>query len=327
MLVGIGIPNCREGKVYPPGFVSASSMTKITQAAEEAGLASLWANDLQSTFDEELANEGRTPPNFFESTTSVAFLLARTERLRVLTSAITMPLRDPILLAKQAATLDVLSGGRFALGLGLGGKRTELDRLRGRFSNQINRGRWLDESLELMNAFFTQPSVTFEGEYFSVQGAEVYPKPTRQPFPIYLTGAGDEMLKRTAKWGSGWIHMHISPDDLTKRIAVLRQACDAAGTDFERIEICVQFDVLIAPTGEAAQQRWESSRARKLGANRGRSAETSFIVGSPADLIKRARLYQEAGLQHLGCILTGESPAEVIDQIGLLGEHMVPELA
>jgi probable F420-dependent oxidoreductase len=327
MLVGIGIPNCREGKVYPPGFVSASSVTKIAQAAEAAGLASLWANDLQSTFDEELANEGRTPPNFFEATTTVAFVLARTERLRVLTSAITMPLRDPILLAKQAITLDVLSEGRFVLGLGLGGKRTELDRLRGRYSTRLNRGRWLDESLELMNAFFTQQSVTFEGEYFSVQGAEVYPKPTKQPFPVYLTGAGDEMLKRTAKWASGWIHMHISHEELAKRIEVLRRECDAAGTDFERIEVCVQFDMLIASTREAAHQRWESSRARKLGAARGRTADTSFIIGSPVDLVQRAKLYQKAGLQHLGCILTGESPAEVIDQIGLLGEHVVPELA
>lgn len=327
MLVGVGIPNCREGKVYPPGFVSAESLTAIATAAEEAGLASLWANDLQSTFDEELAKEGRTPPNFFEATTSMAFLLARTERLTVITSAITMPLRDPILLAKQAATLDVLSGGRFVLGLGLGGKRTELDRLRGRFSRQLNRGRWLDESLALMTALFSQPSVSFDGEYFSVQGAEVYPKPTRQPFPVYLTGAGDEMIRRTAKWASGWIHMHISPDDLASRLAVLRRECDEAGTDYERMDICVQFDMLIAPTADEAQRRWAASRAQQLGAARGRSAETSFIVGSPADLVQRVRLYQKAGLRHLGCILTGESPAEIIDQIGLLGEQVVPELA
>jgi alkanesulfonate monooxygenase SsuD/methylene tetrahydromethanopterin reductase-like flavin-dependent oxidoreductase (luciferase family) len=122
MLVGIGIPNCREGKVYPPGLVSASSLTRIAHAAEEAGLASRWANDLQFTFGEELAKERRTSPNFFEATTSVAYLLARTERLRVLTSAITMPLRDPILLAKQAAPLDALSGGRFVLGFGQGAR-------------------------------------------------------------------------------------------------------------------------------------------------------------------------------------------------------------
>jgi probable F420-dependent oxidoreductase len=327
MLVGVGIPNCREGKVYPPGFVSAESLTKIARAAEEAGLSSLWANDLQSTFDEELAKEGRVPPNFFEVLTTMSFVLARTERLRVLTSAITVPLRDPVLLAKQAATLDVLSGGRFSLGLGLGGKRTELDRLRGRFSKQLNRGRWLDESLALMTALFAEPTVTFEGEYFSVQGAEVYPKPTQQRFPIYLTGAGDEMLKRTAKWASGWIHMHISPEELAARLGVLRQACDTAGTDYSKIEICVQFDMLLAATKDEAERRWGSSRAHALGAARGRSAETSFIIGSPSDLIQRVRLYEKAGLQHLGCILTGETPAEVIDQIGLLGEHVVPELA
>jgi probable F420-dependent oxidoreductase len=327
MLVGVGIPNCREGKVYPPGFVSPSSLTAIARAAEDAGLDSLWANDLQSTFDEELAKEGRVPPNFYEVQTTMGYLLAQTERLRVLTSAITLPLRDPILLAKQAATLDVLSGGRYHLGLGLGGKRTELDRLRGRFSKQLNRGRWLDESLELMTALFTQPSVTFEGEYFSVQGAEVYPKPTRTPFPIYLTGAGDEMLKRTAKYATGWIHMHISPEELVGRLEVLRTACETAGTDYQRIEICVQFDMLLAGSRAQAEQRWESSRAKALGAARGRSAETSFIIGGPEDIVARLKQYQSAGLQHVGCILTGQTPAEVIDQIGLLGEHVVPALA
>lgn len=327
MHVGVGIPNCREGKVYPPGFVSAESLTAIARAAEEAGLASLWANDLQSTFDEELANANRVPPSFFEVQTTLAYLLAKTERIRVIPSAITVPLRDPILLAKQAATLDALSGGRYMLGLGLGGKRTELDRLRGRFSKALNRGRWLDESLELMTALFTQPSVTFEGEYFSVQGAEVYPKPTQNPFPIYLTGAGDEMLKRTANYAAGWIHMHISPEDLEGRLAVLRKACDEAGTNYERIEICVQFDMLIARNRAEAEQRWSTSRAQKLGAARGRSAETSFMIGGPDEILERVRSYQKAGLQHLGCILTGETPTEVIDQIGLIGEKIAPALA
>lgn len=324
MRFGVAIPNCREGKVYRPGFTSPTVLIGLATAAEELGYHSLWANDLQSTFDEQLGERGSEPPNFFEALTTIAYLAARTERIRFLTSAITSPLRDPILMAKQVATLDVLSEGRFALGLGLGGKRTEFDRLRGRFSKVINRGRWLDESLALMTSLLTESRVDFDGEFFSVSGAEVYPKPVQEPLPIYLTGAGDAMLARAARYGSGWIHMHITPEQLVERIAALQAACTAADANPEAIEICLQFDVLIAPTREEASRRWEGSPAYQLGAARGRSSETSHIVGTPADLVRRLKSYEQAGMQHVGLIISAENADDAADQMALIAEHVIP---
>src|SRR5262249_43301980 len=150
---------------------------------------------------------------------------------KLLTASIAMPLRDPLLLAKEVSTLDQLSGGRYLLGVGLGGFRTELERVRGRFALSINRGRWLDESLEVLHSALTEPVVNFEGEYFSVRGAEMYPKPVQRPFPIYVTGSGDEMLRRAAKWGKGWIHMNVSPDEVRRLIAQLAKCGDQLGTD------------------------------------------------------------------------------------------------
>lgn len=325
MKFGAAIPNCREGKVYPAGFTTPRLLTEIATAAESAGFDALWANDLQSTFDEALSDEERTPPNFFEAQSTLSFLAARTERIRLLTSAITAALRDPILLAKQVATLDVLSGGRYVLGLGLGGKRTELDRLRGRFSAGINRGRYLDESVSLMQALLSEKVVTHEGEYFSVSGAEVFPKPVQQPFPIYLTGAGDEMLKRTARWGAGWIHMNVTAEQLADRVGALRKACEEAGTDPAKIEVCIQFDLVVAPTREEAEEVWASAPAQSLGAARGRSTEASYIVGSPSDVIRRVREYQEVGLDHVGFIVSGRTSDHLIDQLGLLGAEVLPE--
>ncbi|TDE09324.1 LLM class flavin-dependent oxidoreductase [Jiangella asiatica] len=327
MRFGAAIPNCREGKVYPPGFTTPEVLTELAVTAEASGFHSLWANDLQSTFDEALSGQARATPNFFEAQTTLAYLAARTERIRFVTSAVTVPLRDPILLAKQVATLDVLSGGRYALGLGLGGKRTELDRLRGRFSSSINRGRWLEESLELIEKLLTEQVVDHDGEYFSVEGAEVFPKPLQRPFPLYLTGAGDEMLRRTARWGAGWIHMHITPEQLTERIQALHEACAKADRDPAEIEVCLQFDVLVAPTREEARQRWENSLAAGLGAARGRSAETSYIVGSPDDVVARLGQYQDAGMQHVGLIPSAHTPEQLIEQVRLLGEQVLPRFA
>ena len=327
MRFGVAIPNCREGKVYPAGFVTPQVLVDVAVTAERVGFGALWANDLQTTFDEALADASRQSPNFFEAFTSLAYVAARTERIQLLTSAITVTLRDPILLAKQVATLDQLSGGRHVLGLGLGGKRTELDRLRGRNSTALNRGRWLDESLALLTALLREPVVTHEGEYFSVDGAEVYPKPAQQPFPLYMTGAGDEMLRRTAQYGAGWIHMHITPEQLSERITALARACDTAGADVDKIEKCVQFDIIVAPTTAEAQERWEGSLAQKLGAARGRSAESSFIIGSPSEIVARVESYRAAGLEHVAFIPSASSPEHLLDQIELLGGDVLPALS
>ena len=326
MHVGVGIPNCREGKVYPPGFATPASMAAIALAAEEAGFHSFWLNDLQTTFEEELAKPDHVAPNFYEAHVTLSYLFARTSRIRGLSAAMTAPLRDPILLAKQAATLDVLSGGRYTLGLGLGGMRSELTRVRGRFAKEINRGRWLDESLAVTDALLRQPVVDFEGEYVSLRGAEVYPKPVQDPFPIYLTGGGPSMLARAARWGSGWIHLHLSPQELAARRADLARECAEAGTDVDRIDICVQFDMSLAATIERATERWERSPVRALELARGASSENSALVGRPEQFVSRLSEYIAAGMTHVGCVFVGDSVEDVVDQIEMFGDAVLPEL-
>lgn len=327
MKFGAAIPNCREGKVYTPGFTTAEILTRMATLAEELGFDALWANDLQSTFDEQLLEGETTPPNFFEALATFAYLAGQTSKIRFLTSAITVPLREPVLFAKQAATVDQLSGGRLSLGVGVGGKRTELDRLRGSRSQALNRGRWLDESLQLLTKLFTERSVTHEGEYFSVQGAEVYPKPAQSSLPLYLTGASDAMIRRAARYGRGWIHMHITPEALKERIEALHAECAAVGRDAAEIDVSIQFDVLIAPTRAIALERWERSLSARLGAARGRSAETSYLIGTPDEVTARLKQYEEAGMTNVGLIFSAASEDELMEQILLTGRHIIPEFA
>jgi probable F420-dependent oxidoreductase len=321
---GIGIPNCREGKVYPSGFTTPQSLAEIACYAEQSGFDFLWGNDLQTMFDE--ARDSSEPLHFYELHTTFAYLAAMTSRIQMLSAALTLPLRDPILVAKETATLDQLSAGRYVLGVGIGGKRTELERLRGRFSNTLNRGAWLDESIELIRALFERDVVTHDGKYFSVQNARVYPKPGRAPFPIYFTGGGEDMLRRTAQYGAGWIHMNVSPAALAESIKRLRSLCYDYGTSFDRLDRCLLFDVSIATSQSDAASRWDTSLSSALSKARGRGPGDSALIGEPQAIVDKLLQYVQAGATHFGCIFAGATVQDVRSQIKLFSECVIPQL-
>lgn len=324
--LGVGISNSRENKVYPSGFTSAASLRAVAEAVEAAGFWSLWLNDLITTHD-----DARTvypePPNFYEVQTTCGFLAAVTSRVRLLTASITMPLRDPIILAKETATLDQLSGGRYLLGLGLGGKRTEFERLRGRFAAKANRGKWLDESLEVLHLALSEPVVNYEGSYFSIRDAEMFPKPVQRPYPLYLTGGGEEMLRRTARWAKGWIHMNVSPEETTKLVGDLAASAREIGTDVSGMDVCLLFDLSVAETHAAAEERWARSCGMAISKSRGRGSASSALLGTPLEILEQLRRYEAAGATHVGLLVTGNDPAEVLEQVALLGRTVVPELS
>lgn len=319
---GAGIPNCREGKVYPSGFTTPQTLVAIAVAAEENGFDYLWGNDLQSTFDEAL--DAAPALNFYEIHSSFAYIAAKTDRIRMLSASITVPLRDPILLAKETATLDRLSGGRYVMGIGLGGKRTELERLRGRFNKAINRGEWLDESIELMRELFTEDAVSHDGKYFSVEGARVYPKPAQNPFPLYFTGAGEDMLRRTAQFGAGWIHMNVSPEGVSESLNTIRQLCSDYKTSFENLDRCLLFDICTAESQAEAEARWDGSLSSAISKARGRGSPASALIGTPATIAAQLKPYVEAGVTHFGCLFAGSTLEEVNAQIRLFGHEVIP---
>src|SRR5215472_954639 len=118
MQFGLGIPTCREGRTYPCGFADMSQIAALARDAEQLGFDSLWANDHLATQRAVLAEQSE-PANFYEPLITFAYLAALTTRIRFVVATIVAPLRQPVLLAKQAITLDRASQGRFVLGLGI----------------------------------------------------------------------------------------------------------------------------------------------------------------------------------------------------------------
>src|SRR5919204_6107378 len=152
---GVGLPTCREGVAYPVGYVRPSDFVRIAQRAEQLGFDSLWANDhlttphiLQRTLDE--------PPKFYEPLITFAAVAAATRAIRLVLSVVVLPEREPVLLAKQIATLDDLSGGRVTLGVGIGAYREEFEAVHPARS-KLNRGALLDEGIAALRRLFDEP--------------------------------------------------------------------------------------------------------------------------------------------------------------------------
>jgi alkanesulfonate monooxygenase SsuD/methylene tetrahydromethanopterin reductase-like flavin-dependent oxidoreductase (luciferase family) len=148
-----GVPNCREGRLNPIGSVDPAWMSDVAQAAEQLGYYSLWLNEFLET-EPNVRVRFDNPPNYYDALTTLGYLAAQTRRIRFLPSVLVLPLHHPILLNRQAATLDVLSGGRLTLGVGLGGSREDYRRLRGELG-AVNRGQMMDEFVQALRALWT----------------------------------------------------------------------------------------------------------------------------------------------------------------------------
>ena len=243
MKFGIGIPNAREGVFYPPGFCNASQLVELTLLAESLGFDSIWATDFMSPVPEIGIPAGRNPA-WYELMVTLSYLAGVTERIKLGAGVAVLPFRDPIVLAKQAATLDHFSGGRFILGAGAGVFKTELRAIQGRLQKP-HRGRMLDEHLQALNLLLnTEGRVSFSGEYYQFTNVELDPKPVQKPHPPVILGTFGSKWgrKRVAEFGDGWIPIDGFHGDLAADIADLKARLVEQGRDPESVPISM-FDV------------------------------------------------------------------------------------
>src|SRR5213593_1990519 len=148
-----------------------------------------------------------------ESLTLMAYFAAITRRITLATGILILPQRQTVLVAKQAAEIDVLTGGRLRLGIGLGWNHVEYEALGKDFHT---RGRRVEEQVEVLRALWTQPLVTFRGADHVIDNAGLNPMPIQRPIPIWFGGGAEPALKRAAKLGDGWMPASRKPDDATK---------------------------------------------------------------------------------------------------------------
>lgn len=166
---------------------------------------------------------------FHEPMVFFGFLAAITERMELVTGILILPQRQTALVAKQTAEVDVLSGGRLRLGIGIGWNYVEYAALGEDFHT---RGRRVEEQIEILRKLWTQPLVTHKSAQHVIDNAGISPMPIQQPIPIWFGGAAEAVLKRAARLGDGWMPAGRQPDDQVKvHINRLHEYLEESGRD------------------------------------------------------------------------------------------------
>lgn len=239
MEVGLHVPQVGR-------FARREVIERFARAAEAAGFDGLWVFDHVVIRREQGSAYPYSPDgrlgfrptlDFLEPLTLLAYLAAVTERIRLGTSVLVLPMRQPVLHAKILATIDHLSGGRVILGGGVGWWKEEFEALGVPFER---RGKRTEEWLQLVRALWTEEWVQFRGEFYECVDWTCNPKPVRGTIPVWLGGESDAQLRRVGRFADGWLATAKSLPALETRFALAREAARAAGRDPANLILAVE---------------------------------------------------------------------------------------
>ncbi len=334
MKFSVCLPTCYEGLAYPVGMLRdpKHDFVRLARGAEAWGYDSVWGNDHLTT-QRYVAEKFADPPNFYEVLVTLTWVAAATERVRLGTAVLVPPTRDPVIVAKQAATLDVLSSGRCILGLGIGAYREEFEAVRAGLRGK-SRGAMLEEAISALRMLLEERRATFHGRYYHFEAVEAFPKPLQRPFPLYIGGHQQAAIDRAVRWGQGWLPGWRPFGELREWIAYLREQAAAAGRDPRSIEVAPQFSVTIGRTHEEAVRRYQASgmvQHRKSLAYTGRDPALALhnnLIGSAETILEKVAWLAEAGVDHC-CALTfpTDTVEEMLEQWQMFGEEVVAKAA
>lgn len=315
---GLGIATGTEGLMYPAPYSSARETVELAVLAEKLGFDSVWGND-HITTQHYVRDAFEQVPRYYAPLMILTAVAERTTKLKLGTALMVLPFRNPLVMAKEVATLDQLSDGRLLLGVGLGAYREEFEAEFGAAAAEMKRGKMLDESMTVMHSLFNQETVTFTGEYFDIRDAQSSPKPVQKPFAFYLGGNSEHSYRRIAQWGTGWLPALLTPAEVKESTVKLEEALGAVGRSISEIDIAPQISVCIAKTHEEAVERFEKSQLYRhtcsLGKStmRGRDATNYLernLVGSVEEVCAQVERYIEAGVDTFSALLFADNTLE-----------------
>jgi probable F420-dependent oxidoreductase len=285
MIFGLNLPNYSS-------LGNRESMIAISESAEELGYSSLW------TSDHILIPKHLPEPfgNLLETFTTLSYLAARTETIRLATGILVLPQRDPLLVAKQAATVHHLSGGRLTLGLGVGWIGQEYSFLRADFGS---RGQLADEYIQAIRVLFENDHPEFHGGHINFSDALFSPRPN-VPIPLVVGGNSKAALRRAAILGDGWYGLRLSPDMAGAAINTINQV--GHKQDFA-VSLRVQTRVG-GPVDDADP--------------------VSTLHGDAEAIVEQLRRYREAGVQQLVIEPFSRDLTDFLEQIRLFAHEITP---
>ena len=284
----------RIGVTFPQNEITADpiAVRDYAQAAEGLGYTHLLSYDHVVGADLTNRPHWQGPYSvdslFHEPFVLYGYLAGLTQRLELVTGIVILPQRQTALVAKQAAEVDVLSGGRLRLGVGIGWNEVEYQALNEDFGT---RGKRSEEQIAVLRALFSQESVTFHGRWHHIEGAGINPLPARRSIPIWLGGNADATLQRAGAIADGWFPLMPPGEPARKAIAAIRAAANAAGRDPGTLGIEARIDYGSGTPDDWARalEAWRALGATHISVNTMRAG-----LGSPREHIEAIRRFKEA---------------------------------
>lgn len=329
MRFGLALPNCREGLYYPPDFISESGIIELGHLAEQLGYDSLWVND-HITPPEYAKALYHGSPNFYDPIVTLATVAQHTEKILLGYGVAVLPIRDPVILAKQVMTLDSFSDGRVMLGVGLGSYKEEYQALGRDIHNRLT---LFNEGIESLRILLDNEIATYQGSLIRFKGLELKPRGKQKCIPLYIAGNSRASLRKIAKWANGWMPAALSPAQLLEFRSVLKRICEEIKKDPSDIDIAPQLCVCMDRSSDRARAKFLKSgiyrHLQSLSDSTMRSFGTSQLeerdlIGTPSEIIERISKYQEIGITHLPAIIfTDEDAKELVENIKLFSKEVM----
>jgi probable F420-dependent oxidoreductase len=298
--VGLGIA------AFP--FESPRAFFRWVDLCEGGGVDSLWQTDRLVSREPHL-----------EALSAMAALAGATERVKFGMNAMVATLRDPLVAAKQCATIDYLSNGRL-LPVFVPGHDTAPEwEATGRDPRE--RGRRADEILEIMRRLWSEESVTFEGRHFRYREASIAPRPVQQPLPLWIGGHGPAAVRRTARVGTGWLAGLAGPQEVGAILASIRRELAEAGRSIDPDHYGATLPFRFGSLDEPVVQRMAAARGAAAG-----SPPPWLAVGDAAALLAHLRAYTDAGVSKFVLIPLARGDADLALQTRRLVEEVIPAI-
>jgi probable F420-dependent oxidoreductase len=332
MKLGVAVPTCTEGLMYPSPFASVADAVESAVLAETLGFDSIWGNDHLNT-PGYVRRRYASPPTFLDPWSYLAHVSGRTSRIGLATGVTVLPFRHPLVLAKQAASLDQISGGRLILGVGIGAYREEFTPTWS--GRDLHRGQFAREAMESLHLLFTERCASYSGKWISFHEVESFPKPLQRPLPMLSGGNSPGSRRRAALFATGWMPGCLVPAEVKAGLADIETYASGAGRVLDGFDVALQLGVTLGRTREqAAKMFLESEFSEHLRSLAGSTLAdqqddlvTRNLVGTPQDVAEQIDRYRQAGVTTLaGLVFTASSVAEMTDAMAEFMTEVAPAI-
>lgn len=304
------MPDLKFGVSFYVGQAQIADVDRI----EALGYDSIWTG-------EHIFFYGPT----FDALTVLAACAARTSRIQLGTAVLLLPLRPPAVAAKEVASLDLISGGRVILGVGVGGEYPKEFEACGVPVNE--RGRRTDEAIRVLRLLWTESNVSFEGPFSRLDGVTLMPKPAQKGGPpIWVAGRSEAAVRRAGRLGDGYVPYLFSPERYRDSLARVRQQAEAAGRDPDGITPALYQFICLADSYEEAKASAAAELQRRYNQPFDRIVDRYVVMGNADDCARRLGDFADAGARHFILVPITPAVGDFLPHVEAYARDILPKM-